>query len=103
MISESNKMTSRWCNARQHVIDSTRALIDSEECTYNVKTSKTESDVAMVEKLLDGEAFHLGKTKAVSSLNVLTNHVLLTKILGYSKQGGSISTPGNHILSLSLL
>jgi hypothetical protein len=63
-------MKSRWCNARQHVIENARALIDSEECTYKVKTSKDESDVTVVENLLDGEVFHLGKTSTVSFQNV---------------------------------
>ena len=67
-ITKSNKMISRWCNARQLAIDNARALINSEEYTYRIKKSGGVSDVDVVEKLLDDKAFHLGKTNSVSDL-----------------------------------
>lgn len=64
-VSESNKMTGRWSNACQGVIDAARALVVSEHCTYGISELGVPEMATAVEKLLDGEVFHFGRTTSV--------------------------------------
>ena len=92
-------MTSRWCNARQLAIDNARALIDSEECTYRIKKSEKVSDADVVEKLLDDEAFHLGKTNSVSDLPTVNRSRFTNLLSGCPEQGSSIPLQHPEIAS----
>jgi len=68
-IPEFNKMTSRWSNARQRVIDTARVLIISKECTYAISGLGEADRAAEVKKLLDDEAFHFGKANSVGDFS----------------------------------
>jgi hypothetical protein len=60
-VSESSKMTDRWCNTRQHVIKTARSLLVSDDCTYGIKELEKDKRADEVERLLEGEAYHFRK------------------------------------------
>ena len=73
MISEPDKMTNRWSNARQGVIDTVRASVISEGCTYAISELEAADKAAAVRELLDNEVFHFGKGNLVGGFLTRTS------------------------------
>jgi hypothetical protein len=88
-------MTGRWSNARQSVINAARELVLSARCKYGVsKLGETADKAAAVAELLQGEAFHFGKTNSVGYLQPdLTQSHLTSLSSGYHEQRSPVPTP----------
>jgi hypothetical protein len=75
--------SSRWCNARQVTIDNARRLVDSNDCTYDIKGLEVEARVTKVADLLHEEAFHFapransvsGQRFQINKLTTLTTAI----------------------------
>jgi len=66
MLNDPFQISGRWSSFRQGIIRAARELIQSEESSYMVHSSLPEAAAAAVE-LLKKDAFHFGRTSAVSS------------------------------------
>lgn len=98
VVSESNKMTGRWSNARQSVINAARELVVSARCKYGISELGEKADKATaVAELLQGEAFHFGKTNSVGDPqpHLIQSHLtsLLTDVQGTTNNAAPYQHP----------
>ena len=76
--SEPIKMTNRWSNACQGMIENVRASIVSEGCMYTMSGLEGPDMATAVGRLLDDKTFHFGKANLVSGFQTRTDYICLT-------------------------
>lgn len=98
---KSPQITGRWSGFRQNIINMARSLINSQESTYGLWRDPSERvDLEEVRQaardILSGDAYHFGKTAAVSTYTA--DRVVPSEPqyrLGRCRQVRSIPTSGN--------